>query len=91
VHGFTHAEAGGYLLALWGLPYPIVEAVAHHHHPSRSQEPSFGPIGALHVADRLSHHLPPSAAGFDLEYLDRVQVRDRLEAWSQLVANDPPA
>jgi len=29
--GATHAEAGAYLLALWGLPIPIVEAVAAHH------------------------------------------------------------
>ena len=27
----THAEVGGYLLALWGLPFPMVDAVAHHH------------------------------------------------------------
>jgi HD-like signal output (HDOD) protein len=29
--GATHAEIGAYLLGLWGLPYPIVEAVAMHH------------------------------------------------------------
>jgi HD-like signal output (HDOD) protein len=31
--GATHAELGGYLLGLWGLPDPIVEATAWHHHP----------------------------------------------------------
>jgi len=34
VLGVTHAEIGGYLLALWGMPYPVVEAVAFHHRPS---------------------------------------------------------
>lgn len=31
--GVTHAEIGAYLLGLWGLPDPIVDAVAWHHHP----------------------------------------------------------
>ncbi len=31
--GATHAEVGGYLLGLWGLPAEIVEAVTFHHHP----------------------------------------------------------
>jgi hypothetical protein len=26
-----HAEVGGYLLGLWGLPVPVVEAIALHH------------------------------------------------------------
>jgi len=29
--GATHAEVGAYLLGLWGLPEPIVWAVARHH------------------------------------------------------------
>lgn len=29
----THAEVGAYLLGLWGLPHPIVEAAALHHRP----------------------------------------------------------
>ena len=33
VLGVTHAEIGAYLLGIWGLPYSIVEAVAHHHTP----------------------------------------------------------
>jgi len=33
VLGFTHADAGGYLLGLWGLPPAVVEAVATHHEP----------------------------------------------------------
>lgn len=29
--GFTHGEAGAYLLGLWGLPSTLVDAVAFHH------------------------------------------------------------
>ncbi|MCU1427357.1 MAG: hypothetical protein JWL83_1357 [Actinomycetia bacterium] len=31
VIGASHAEIGAYLLALWGLPYTIIEATSHHH------------------------------------------------------------
>ena len=33
--GVSHAEVGAYLLSMWGIPYVIVEAVAHHHHLER--------------------------------------------------------
>jgi putative nucleotidyltransferase with HDIG domain len=31
VLGTSHAEIGAYLLALWGLSLPVIDAVAHHH------------------------------------------------------------
>lgn len=31
--GFNHDEIGGYLLDLWGFPYPVVEAALYHHSP----------------------------------------------------------
>ncbi|MET0388924.1 MAG: response regulator [Polyangiales bacterium] len=98
VHGFSHAEAGGYLLALWGLPFPIVEAVTHHHHPSRSQEQTFLTVGGLHVADRICHDMtrPPTGESFetnhqawlDLPYLDRVGVRKRLDVYRAIIGTE---
>jgi HD-like signal output (HDOD) protein len=98
VHGFTHAEAGGYLLALWGLPSAIVEAVAHHHHPSRAHEDSFRAAGAVHVADRLCHDQQAHASGIafevahaaslDLDYLEHVQARGQFSQWRALAAHE---
>jgi HD-like signal output (HDOD) protein/CheY-like chemotaxis protein len=48
--GVTHAEIGAYLLGIWGLPYSIVEAVAHHHRPQRVPASAWGIVGAVHVA-----------------------------------------
>ena len=31
VFGTSHAEVGACLLGLWGLPVPLLQAVAHHH------------------------------------------------------------
>jgi HD-like signal output (HDOD) protein len=50
VVGATHAEVGAYLLGIWGLPYPIVEAVAHHHHPRQTGHSSFDVLSALALA-----------------------------------------
>lgn len=36
----THAEVGGYLLGLWGIPQDLTDAVTHHHDhgPGRAGE-----------------------------------------------------
>ncbi len=51
VLGATHQELGAYLLGLWGLPYELVEAVAHHHQPSDSLTRGFSPLAAVHIAE----------------------------------------
>jgi HD-like signal output (HDOD) protein len=56
VLGTTHAEVGAYLLALWGLPDPVVEAVAYHHAPDKVTHAEFDVseyLQRLGVADQL--------------------------------------
>jgi putative nucleotidyltransferase with HDIG domain len=53
--GATHAEIGAYLLGLWGLPNPVVEAVALHHRPAECASRGFSPAIAVHAADALVH------------------------------------
>lgn len=48
--GVSHAEVGGYLLALWGLPYAIVEGVVFHHQPSRMCDGDARIVTAVHLA-----------------------------------------
>jgi HD-like signal output (HDOD) protein len=47
----SHAQIGGYLLGAWGLPYTVVEAVAHHHEPTVVEHDRFDTIDAVYVAD----------------------------------------
>jgi HD-like signal output (HDOD) protein len=54
VIGSTHAEIGAYLLGIWGLPYSVVEAVAHHHAPTRVTQSGFDVLAALAVAVALA-------------------------------------
>lgn len=85
----THAEVGAYLLGLWGLPDPIVEAIAFHHNPSKCLGDEFAPLTAVHVANVLEHELTnagedPDTSRLDTEYLDQLGLADRLPAWRDL-------
>jgi putative nucleotidyltransferase with HDIG domain len=44
--GVSHATIGGYLLALWGLPETVVDAVRHHHAPPGAPLPD-GPLAVV--------------------------------------------
>lgn len=74
--GPHYAEAGAYLLGLWGLPMPIVEAVAYHHRPGAVRMSGFWVPGAVHVASALVSGLP-----IDEEYLRSVYQLERLPEW----------
>jgi HD-like signal output (HDOD) protein len=55
--GTTHAEIGAYLLGLWGIPELSIEAIAHHHHPTRIPHTDFDATTAVYIADLLSEKL----------------------------------
>jgi HD-like signal output (HDOD) protein len=89
VLGTTHAEVGGYLLGLWGLPDPIVEAIAFHHKPGHCVGRTISPLTAVHVGDTVEHSISDSAAGgaapeVDIAYLAELDAEDRLEEWSEI-------
>jgi HD-like signal output (HDOD) protein len=91
VFGADHAGVGAYLLGLWGLPSTIVEAVAFHHEPSRSEAPTLGPLTAVHVANVLEHELsgakiPGCDPQLDLAYLTALGLSERLPSWREQVA-----
>ncbi len=87
--GSTHAEVGAYLLGLWGLGDPVVEAVAFHHHPSDCVGDTFSPLTAVHVANVLQEELFQQRAAelpsqIDVTYLDTLHLTDRLPHWREL-------
>jgi putative nucleotidyltransferase with HDIG domain len=53
--GVSHAEVGAYLLSLWGLPSPVVEAVAHHHHPERVSHDKLDMLCIVYLSNLLAH------------------------------------
>jgi HD-like signal output (HDOD) protein len=76
--GVTHAEIGGYLLGLWGLPFQIVEAVANHHAPARGDEDRLGLAQLVWLASCIVENEEPSPdllARFGVEDLYATQYR----------------
>jgi len=93
VVGVTHAEIGAYLLGLWGLPLPIVEAAAYHHCPSQVPHQVFDCLAAVHVADALAHaqdSMPPSTGfappSLDRQYLADLGVAEQIAGWESMAA-----
>ena len=89
VLGASHGELGACLLSIWGLPMPIVEAVALHHYPVRFLSKQFCPLTAVHVANALEHELQAEKQGgvcavADANYLAELGLEERLEVWRDL-------
>jgi HD-like signal output (HDOD) protein/ActR/RegA family two-component response regulator len=60
----SHSYVGAYLLGSWGLPYSIVEAVAHHHDPGAVPHDKLDLVDAVYaatlVADQFLLNRPES-------------------------------
>lgn len=80
--GATHAEVGGYLLWLWGLPEAAGEVVARHHKPLPDPTGTPGAVLAVHVADALVNGQPER--DIDPLCLSEMGLADRLSGWKIL-------
>lgn len=87
--GTNHAELGAYLLGLWGLPDPVVEAVAFHHRPTDCETGHccvstlvFAASELEKIKDSLAgaKALPPAA----LQELNKAEATPHLERWWEL-------
>ena len=88
--GSTHAEVAGYLFGLWGLPVPVVEAIALHHTPEAAGHRRFDVITAVHVANALVPRpdqtgLEPPLEGLNLDYLQALGLEGRVPGWQTAV------
>ena len=92
VMGVTHAQVGAYLLGLWGLPYPLIEAVGFHCAPSAyHSEPKFGLLTATHVANCLAleqEGFPAHVSGLDEAYLKAAGVFEKLPEWRSIASEE---
>lgn len=68
--------AGAYLLSLWGLPWPIIEAVAYRDNPTAASEQNFGLTTAVHTACALADGKP-----LDEGWLEVLNATDYVREW----------
>lgn len=90
--GVTHAEVGGYLLGLWGLPMSIVESVLLHSTAMTEGPKTFGTPTIVHVASALVAErietikdVPPTP--LNLAWLGELGLTDRVPTWRDAVAD----
>ena len=88
--GATHAEAGAYLLSLWGLPANVIEAVAGHHLPARELSSEFTPLTALHLANALENAFTQTQNGatevqIDLDYPTELRIVEQIDSYQEIV------
>jgi HD-like signal output (HDOD) protein len=91
VFGTTHAEIGGYVLGLWGLPDSVVDAVRSHHYPMGDQNPESVPLMAVHVANVLeaqthASNVAQTLSQIDSNYLTEIGKANRLSVWTEVCA-----
>ncbi|WP_029923132.1 HDOD domain-containing protein [Nevskia soli] len=82
--GCDHAEIGAQVLALWGLPLPLIDAVACHHRPSASGETRFGAATAVHVAAVLADEAEGKIVeenALEWPFLRRLGAEGAVERW----------
>lgn len=89
--GFTHAEVGAYLLAIWGFNEDVVEAVYCHHEPSKLGSTDLSPAVAIHVANSFDHELRVKNNDYaphllDATWLEQNNFSPKLVEWLQLCA-----
>ena len=85
VLGVNDAAVGAYLLSLWGLSNPIVEAVALYQQPSRCSEVVLGPLTFVHLGwamtdDERRRVRDEKDSSVDNDYLEKLGLRGQLTA-----------
>ena len=90
--GTSHAEIGAYLMGLWGLEYPVIEAIAFHHRPGKSLSNSTGLLTVVHFGDAFdrlkngSNNLnnDDGLKQLDRRYLNHLGVAGRINDWQMV-------
>ncbi len=76
----SHAEAGAYLLGIWGLPDRLVECVAFHHFPSLITDMKFDTLTALHLANSIV-----GGTEFDHDYINVLNIQNDIPKYRKVI------
>ncbi len=89
IFGTVHGDIGAYLMGLWGMPGPVVEAIGFHHRIDNYPGWGFSPAIAVHVANVLYYeNRPDGIIGaphlLDTEHLQKLGFGDKIDQWREL-------
>lgn len=83
----THAEAGAYLLGIWGFQLPVVMAAAFHHNPLGAPESHRLYCCAMYFSNKAELSLRSGGKvgdNINMEILERAGLKNRIDIWSEI-------
>lgn len=86
--GATHAEVAGAILASWGIPFQIVNAVGWYPIPSSSDDTEFSPLTAVHAATAVDAFARTGMLAYDRSYMERLRLTEKVEHWCASMPGD---
>jgi len=86
----THAQLGGCLLDLWGIPNTIIEAATFHHEPWQCLIEGISITSAVYIADIIDHLFCCGLGDgwcedIDTDYLEQLKLTDKWKKWCQML------
>jgi putative nucleotidyltransferase with HDIG domain len=80
LYDVDHAELGAHLLDAWGLPFPVLEAVAFHHSAPELEHTTLESADAVYLAELMvsakDQDADPNAV-LDEPFLEKIGVKDQ--------------
>lgn len=85
----SHCDLGAYLIGLWGLQGPVVEAIGFHHRLDEYPADSFSPALAVHIANTCYYqNNEAELIGAPLElnntYIEKIGLSDNIDTWQEI-------
>ncbi len=81
-------QMSAYVLALWGLPDPVINSIAFLDNPEKDPTPGFSMSSALYIADHVAaQKYPPDSFALEewnRDYLEAIGCTDDVAGWEKL-------
>lgn len=76
----AHPQIGAYLLGIWGLPIPLIEAVAkHHERPTELDLSGIVAVADILASEELGDGISPKSRVLDETLINELQLVHRLD------------
>jgi HD-like signal output (HDOD) protein len=77
-----HRRLGVYLLNLWGLPWPVVQAIANYPVAPTVEQKRLGAAGAVYLARQLLREAAGEESSVvDVRFIEGLGLEGKVEAW----------
>ncbi len=85
----VHDDFGAYLMGLWGMPGPVIEAIGFHHRLDNYPDNQFSPTIAVHLANAFYYEKHPDTIttaphAVNISHLKTIGLGDKIEPWREL-------